>query len=359
MRVEVNAKCPVDHVGKAGAGDEPNVRGADDCTSMLSVSWRIGCGCGIAVAAMARAGAQPATAAPESDEPPAPAVSPVELAEAARETVRATTRWLASGVDSWFGHRPFEQGGRISHGRLDLSVLKRESEKPDPGLRLNARFRLPNIEHLGYLYVGRDNEREVVADTPRSLTRQDQLRATPAQNQSFFVGLGRTLGDRFDVRLGLRGAFKLYAQARLQWQWHLGESSLLEARQTLFWTVDDRFGSTSAVSFDHALAPDLELRWLSAATITQDLPRFVWGSSLGAHRSFGAQRTLSLELLVNGEEGSGVGALDYGAQLRWEQPLHEDWLLGNVVAGHFRPRPSVAAPRGQAWALGAGLKMRF
>lgn len=324
---------------------------------------------------------QPLTPAPSAPPQPAPAAQPASAAstqpaaagsadtaaplqpgqiiETARERVRATTIWLARGVDSWFGDQPFEDGGKVSNGQFELSVLQRQGESADWGLRINARFALPNIEKLGYVFVGRDNERELITDRPGALSRRDQLQDNPAQDNAFFAGLGRALGDRFDLRIGVRGAFKPYAQARFHQHWQLSDSSHADFRQTLFWTVDDRVGSTTAVSLDHTLSPSLGLRWLTAATVTQALPKFVWASSLGAHQSFGGQRLLSLETLVNGQQGSGVAVLDYGVQARWEQPVYQDWLLGGVVVGHFWPRPDAQSARRAAWALGANLKMRF
>lgn len=322
-----------------------------------------------AVTAVAPAWAQTSAppAPPEPDPPPAatpeppPTLEPAAaaLAEDTRESVRAATIWLAKGVDSWFGDRPFEREGRVTRGQLDVSLLKRERERVDADLRLNARFTLPNIRELGYVFVGRDNERELITDRPGALTRQDQLRAQSSQDKKFFIGLGSTLDQLFDFRIGLRGAFKFYAQARATGRWEPGSDTAVEARQTFFWTDDDRAGSTTSASVDHTLTPSLGLRWVASATITQELPKFVWASSFGAYRAFGPQQLLSLEGLVNGQQGTGVGALDYGVQVRWEQPVHEDWLLANVVVGHFWPRPLPQEPRRSAWALGAGLKLRF
>ena len=300
--------------------------------------------------------AQAVAAGPaESAAPPQAA----QIIETARASVRATTIWLARGVDSWFGDRPFEDGGKVSNGQFDISVLQRQGESADWGLRINARFALPNIDRLGYVFVGRDNEREIITDRPGALSRRDQLQVGRPQDNKFFAGLGRTLDDRFDLRVGVRGAFKPYAQVRFHQHWQLGASDQADFRQTLFWTADDRLGSTTAVSFDHTLSPNLGLRWLAATTVTQALPKFVWASSLGAYQSFGDQRLLSLETLVNGQQGSGVDALDYGVQARWEQPVHQDWLLGGIVVGHFWPRPDAQIARRGAWALGANLKMRF
>jgi hypothetical protein len=93
--------------------------------------------------------------------------------ESARSSVRSTAEWLARGVDSWFGDRPFEEGGSVTDGRLSLSILRRQRENADIDLRFNARFRLPNLEQRIYLFIGRDNPREVIADRPGSFSSRE------------------------------------------------------------------------------------------------------------------------------------------------------------------------------------------
>ena len=46
-------------------------------------------------------------------------------------------------------------------------------------------------------------------------------------------------------------------------------------------------------------------------------------------------------------------------QAKWEQPVHKDWLIGELIVGHFWPRQDAASERTKAWALGAGLKLKF
>ena len=280
-------------------------------------------------------------------------------ANAARNSVQAMATWMARGVDSWFGDRPFEDGGRVSDGRFSVSLLKREGDSADVDVRFNARFRLPNLEEGTYLFFGRDDRAEVLTDKPGALSKQDQLRAQSNAERSFFAGFGRSLTDTIDFRLGMRGGFKAYVQGRYRKQWELGPQGLAEFRQTLFWSTADRAGSTTAFSYEHLASPVVAFRWLSSATITQASERFDWSSLLGAYRSFGDQRLLSLETLVNGQQGSGVVATDYGVQARWEQPVYADWLIGGVVVGHFWPRPNAQAERTSAWATGVSLKMRF
>lgn len=281
------------------------------------------------------------------------------MIDATRRSVRSSAEWLARGVDSWFGDKPFSEGGKVSEGQLSVSLLKRQDERTDVDVRFNARFRLPNLEERTYLFIGRDNRRDVVTDKPGAFSRQERLLPAGTEDRSFFAGVGRTLSEVLDFRLGVRGGLKPYAQARYRRPWQLSPSDLLEFRQTLFWTIDDHLGSTTALSYEHALSSTLAARWLSSATITQESRKFEWASNLGAYKSLGEQRLLSLEALFSGKQGSGVGVSDYGLQTKWEQPVHQDWLLGGIVVGHFWPRKDATLERGRAWALGGSLKMKF
>jgi hypothetical protein len=279
--------------------------------------------------------------------------------EPARQSVRATTEWLARGVDSWFGDRPFSDGGKVSDGRLSVFLLTRQHERPDLSVRFNARVWLPNLRDRAYLFLGRDDSRETVTDQPDALSRQQRLLRENNADTSFFAGLGFALHDSVQFRIGFHGGLKPYAHARFSHAWQLGGDDRVDFRETVFWTPDDHVGSTTALSYEHAWSPTLVLRWLNAATITQDSKRFEWSSSLGAYRSFGDQQLLSLEALCSGRQSSGVPVTDIGAQVKWEQPVHKDWLLGEVLIGHFWPRPDAQTPRTRAWAVGAGLKMKF
>ncbi|MDO9286922.1 MAG: hypothetical protein Q7U26_18690, partial [Aquabacterium sp.] len=300
--------------------------------------------------------ARPTAAAPAA----APAPTDGENAvESARRSVRSSTEWLARGVDSWFGDKPFSDGGKVSDGRLSLGLATRQHETPDLSLRLNARFRLPNVEDSTYLFLGRDDPREVITDKPGAFSRQQRLLRERAADRSFFAGLGVALHDGVDFRLGFRGGLKPYAQVRYRQHWQLASADLIDFRQTLFWTLDDHVGSTTALSYEHAFSPTLAGRWLNSATITQRARHFDWSSNLGAYQLMGPQRLLSFEALFSGVQGSGVAISDYGLQTKWQQPVYKDWLLGEVIVGHFWPRADAASPRLRAWALGGVVKMKF
>jgi len=318
--------------------------------------WLLPAALALAVSMPARADDAVAAAGPEVPERDA-----VDRALAStRQGVREITVWLARGIDSWFGDLPFEDGGGVQGGRLSLSLGTRQGEDPDVNLRFSVQARLPNVERQGYLFLGRDDPREVVSDRPEEASRQQLLlRQQQAADPSFFAGFGLTVQDAVDFRVGFRGGLKPYVQARYRKTWTPSSDALIEFRETLFWSVDDRFGSTTTASASHAFTPTLAGRWLNSATITQDSGRFEWSSILGSYQALGRQRLLSFELILSGEEDTGVPVSDYGLQLRWEQPVHEDWLLLEVGVGHFWPREDPQSPRGREWALGATLKLLF
>jgi hypothetical protein len=293
--------------------------------------------------------------------PTAPRVDPAtaEAIEATRSSVRQSAIWVARGVDSWFGDRPFKDGGSVHDGRLTLDLRHRQDDGFSADLRFNARFRLPNLEALGYLFVGRDNPRDVISDQPGAFTSTRRLAPGPAEDLSFFAGFGREISDAVDFRLGFRGGLKPYAQARYRHPWQFGPDDRVEFRQTVFWSSDDRLGATAAVSVEHAWSPLLVARWLSAATVTQEQPDLGWQTRAGVHRGFGQERWLSVEALASGRRNTGVDVRDYGLQLGWEQPVYKDTLVGELIVGHFWPRPDAALPRGRAWAVGLGLKLHF
>jgi hypothetical protein len=308
------------------------------------------------VACPIAADAQASAPAAEAETQPS---KTVEVLESTRRSVRSTAEWLASGVDSWFGDRPFQDGGKVTDGRFSVGLLKRQDESMDLNVRFNARFRLPNLEENAYLFFGRDNQRELVTDTPGAFSRQQRLLTETSANQSFFAGFGFAVHESVDFRLGFRGGLKPYAQVRYRRPWELSPVDLVEFRQTVFWSLSDHLGSTTALSYDHVHSSTLVTRWLTAATVTQESKKLEWSSIVGAYKSLGEQRLLSLEALASGESKSGLGLSDCGVQTKWEQPVYKNWLQGEFVVGHFWPRKDPLLPRGRAWALGAGLKMQF
>lgn len=308
--------------------------------------------CVVATGVLAQESTEPSPATPQVD---------VDASiESTREAARNAALWLASGVDSWFGNKPFSDGGQVKDGELSLRFYSRQDKKTDYAVTFNARFRLPNLESHTYLFTGRDSTAGVVSDRPAVFAaKQRLLQPDSAVDNTFFAGLGRAVGDSVDARIGFQGGLKLYGQVRYRKEWSLAPDDTVEFSQTVFATQADRLGSSSVVSYQHHFSPTLVGRWLNVVTVTQADTDAEWNGSWGLFKSLGQQRLLSMELLASAKQNTGLPLTDYGLQVRWEQPVMNNKLLGEFVLGHFWPQSLDPASRSTAWAIGTGVKMRF
>ncbi|MBK6594902.1 MAG: hypothetical protein IPG23_20565 [Burkholderiales bacterium] len=295
-----------------------------------------------------------------NDATPAQNVDIETSVESARSAARAAAIWLASGVDSWFGDKPFGEGGEVSDGELNVKFYSRQDQKTDYSVTFNARFKLPNLESQTYLFTGRDTIADVVKDRPAVFAaKQRLLQRNSTLDTTFFAGFGRGVGDAVDARIGFQGGLKLFSQVRYRKGWMPTTDDTVDLTQTVFLTQADRLGSSTVVSYQHQFSPTLVGRWLNAVIVTQAEPDAEWNGSLGVFKSMGQQRLLSLEVLASAKQNTGLSLTDYGLQMRWEQPVLNNKLLGEIVFGHFWPQSLNADDRSTAWAIGTGLKMKF
>ncbi|TVP76561.1 hypothetical protein [Thioalkalivibrio sp.] len=283
----------------------------------------------------------------------------IKVLTAARAGLYGASYWLVENVDSWFGEIPFEEDGRVS-GSLRVRGLYREDDGFSNDVRYRLRVQMPNVSETAYLFIGRDNEEELVRDESSAFARsQSLLPESRSDDQTLFAGIGYFLRDNLDLRLGVRGGYKLFAQARYRKIWWLTDDANLEFRQTLFLAVDQGLGTTSAFDYAQALTPRTAFRWRNSATISTETDGAGWSTSLGLFQAFDKQRELSLEVLARGETDAPVPTREYGVRGIWSQPIYRDWMLGEVILGHFWRRDDDDPERESSWAAGLGIEMRF
>ncbi|AHE98927.1 hypothetical protein [Thioalkalivibrio paradoxus] len=283
-----------------------------------------------------------------------------EWLETTRRGVDATANWLVRGVDGWFGDKPFDESG----GEVSGSIYVRGLQREDEGFKARVRFRLdvtmPNVDERAFVFLGRDNEAELVTDQPDTFRRsQLLLPESRTDDSTFFAGVGYFLRDNVSLRAGVRGGYKLYGQARYQKGWWLTEQSRIEFTETIFLAVSDGLGSTTALDYGYAFADDFAFRWRNSATISTETDGFAWATALGTLHTFPEQRELSFDLLANGETGYDVSVREYGVRGIYRRPVYRDWLLGEVIVGYFWPREDDDPDRREAWAVGLAAEMRF
>lgn len=77
------------------------------------------------------------------------------------------------------------------------------------------------------------------------------------------------------------------------------------------------------------------------------------------YQSFGDLRVLAFEALVSGMRRFGIPESEFGLQTKWSQPIHKDWLLGEILVGHFWPRPDAHGPHRGKSAFGGQRENAF
>ena len=283
----------------------------------------------------------------------------IKVLTAARTGLHGSAYWLVENVDGWFGERPFEEGGRVS-GSLRVRGLYREDDGFSNDVRYRLRVQMPNVSETAYIFLGRDNEEELVRDESGTFARsQLLLPESGSDDQTFFAGIGYLLRDNLDLRLGVRSGYKLFAQARYRKIWWLTDDANLEFRQTLFLAVDQGLGTTSALDYAYALTPRTAFRWRNSVTLSTETDGAGWSTSLGLFQAFGRERKLSLEVLAGGETDAPVPTREYGVRSIWSQPVYRDWVVGELILGHFWPREDDDLERDRTWAAGLGVEMQF
>lgn len=283
----------------------------------------------------------------------------IRLLETARNVSHKTSYALAETVDGWFGHDPFaESGGKVS-GYWRINTLWDQNDGLTGNVRFRLRADLPNVRRQAYAFVGQDNEREEITGQPENFSRQQLLlRESRRDDQSFFAGLGLDFKDDVDFRIGVRGGLNFYVQARYRENWIVSQRDIVQFRQTLFWTVDDSIGATTVVDYEHAFSPSLAFRWSTTGTITRRSHGLEWYSGAGPFKTLNERQLVSLEAIIQGETGA-VDISNYGLRGTLRQTLYQDWLIGTFTVGHFWPKDRDAPSRVQAWAVGAGMELRF
>ncbi len=283
----------------------------------------------------------------------------IEVLAATRRGLHGSAYWLVKNVDGWFGEKPFEDAGRVA-GALRVRLLYREDDGFDTDLRYRLRVHMPNVSEFGYVFIGRDNERELIRDEDEAFGRERSLLPeSRSEDQTFFVGIGRMVRENVDLRLGVRGGYRVFVQARYRKTWWLTDISNIDYRQTLFLAVGDGLGTTTGLNYAHALSPETAFRWRNSATIGTETNGLEWSTSLGLFRTLGRDRGISFELLANGDTDGSVPVEEYGLRAIYSQPIYRDWIIGELIGGYFWPRADEDPARDQTVALGLGIEIRF
>lgn len=287
-------------------------------------------------------------------------VAPESWLHAGRDRLHRGALWLVEGVDRWFGDRPFaESGGGVS-GSVYLSGLQRQEEGFSADLRFHLDVSMPNIDDRIVFFVGRDDPREVVAEQRERFAEEQRITGqTVPDSSTYFAGLGYLLRDNVQLRLGIRGGYKVYGQARLQGDWQLSPQQRVLLTETLFVAVEDGLGATTAFTHLRALGADSVLRSRTSGTVSTEIDGMDWSAALGWFWGGGNRREWALDGLAQGNTSVPVKVREYGVRSVVRAPVYEDWLVAELTVGRMFVRQDHDYKRRGQWLAGVGIEVFF
>lgn len=253
-------------------------------------------------------------------------------------TVCGTSRWF----DGFFGDdRAYDESLR-TFGHVNLGVLWTDRDGFDPRLRSRIHVDLPNIERRIHGFIGRVDQGAFLSDTEEYADTGHSI--TDEQNFDWLLGFGYTPFDRGTRRLNLSAGVRVtwppdpYVKAQHRWHLELSEDWLFRWRQTVFWTGEDRFGTTTGLDLEHRFSDHLLVRLSGSGTISEVSVGVEWWSSLTLFQGLGGNGALAWQLRANGETDSPVPLREYGARVTYRRRLHREWLFGEIGPGYIWPQ---------------------
>jgi hypothetical protein len=233
--------------------------------------------------------------------------------------------------------------------RVIPSVAFSEHDFTDSGVRVRARFNLPNLRDRFNVVVNEDSDEE--DGLLQGETQRPQQANAPGRESSaalrYLVRLAGRSGA--DVDVGLRGQAKLYTRARYYYLWE--HSPVLQSRitQSLFFRDGEGFGESTRYEVERLLAEDLLLRWTTLGTVSEELDGLELLEGMQLLRQIDRRRALSWNLSMTVSPQPVWRTSAYATSVRFRQRAFRPWFFFEIEpfvdaerSKGFRPNPGIA-----------------
>lgn len=282
-------------------------------------------------------------------------------------TVCGATRWF----DGFFGDRTrYDSTVRESNGRVGLGTFYDQREGWDIDYRFRGQLALPAAEDKlrewqGKLKLGRGTDRELIED--RGVDDGDTLpgRFDQVEDASWLLGVGFQRGQKldrgFDLDFGVR--FRVppdpFVKGRWYRNWDYNEDTLLRFRQTVFWTNERGFGTTSQVDIDKLISQNLLTRWSNSGTVAEDREGLDWTTALSFFQGLSNRRAFNYRLFMRGETGRRASLQNFGVDIGYRQRILREWLFAEIRTTATFPRFTILEERKLTLGIGLFFDMYF
>lgn len=273
-------------------------------------------------------------------------------------SVCASATWL----DNFFGGERGDRERDKSFGRVGVGASWDEFNGTSAKFRFKAKVQFPNTEHRLNAFFGRYEQDEFVRG------QNDDVGSVPAlfqetQEKDWLLGFGynpvRSARSRLDFDAGVRVDFPVdpFVKGTFRYYVFTDERSLLRVAQTVFWTNQLEFGTTSRIDAERVINRNFHLRWQGLATMAQETDGVDWRSRLTLYQHLGGLRAIAWEAEVEGETDAPVDLELYGLRAVYRQRIFRDDLFLELQARVFWPK-SIEEPEREATpGIGFGFEM--
>jgi hypothetical protein len=265
----------------------------------------------------------------------------------------------AAWFDGFFGDpRSFEETPVGNFIRLRNTVRWDESEDFDNRLRVQASLALPRVSDRVRLLVTRDED-----ITGNEL---DSVSGAVGDEERTRIGLrflaSEGVRQRFDVDGTVRlssGTLNPRVRGRYRYAQALSDNSLARLTQSLFWEVDDGFGTTSRLDYEFLPNRDTLVRWTGQGTVAEGTDGFEWRSSFVAFRQLSSRDALRAEAGVFGDSKPSLEVEEYFVALRYRRQFLRRWLFVEFQPEHAWPIDPNTGNRRSDWRFSVTVEVQF
>ncbi|MGJ8669450.1 MAG: hypothetical protein ACSHXK_08185 [Oceanococcus sp.] len=292
--------------------------------------------------------------------------SPYEMIDKTRERVEEIVCSAALWVDGIGSDHGNVLAARRSRGRIEMSYYWSQFGGGEFRIRAKVRMELPALKRRLSAFIGLDNENEFVQGRGEGFALRSEFPSL-SEDDDWLAGLGYQFPGsgrvfRSDFRIGAKRLTdtKFFVQNRMRYLAYSDDNDLWTLRETLFWTNQDGFGSTTGSDWMHVINKDLLARWDNVATVTQESEGLNWRTAAILYR--GLQREgsgIALELFSRGETRHPVPVREYGIRALYRYPLFQQRLFLEFLNGYTWPKIEAGQPREGSYGVGLALQMPF
>lgn len=268
----------------------------------------------------------------------------------------------ATWVDSFFGGERDERERDKSYGRLGVGFSWNDFDGTSAQLRLRAKVQFPRFQHRVNAFVGRYEKDDFVRG------QNDDVGSVPAlfqeaEEKDWLLGLGynpvRSVRSRLDFDGGVRLDFPVDPFVKGTYRYYLvmDERNLIRMAQTVFWTNQLDFGTTTRLDAERALGSNLLLRWQGLGTVAQKTEGLEWRSSVTLYEHFGGLRAIAWKAEIEGKTDAPVNLDFYGLRAIYRQRIFRDDLFLELQGRVFWPKSIDEPERKATPGIGFGFEM--